>query len=118
MQAIGLIISEYLKVINNNEHLSLRDFFKIYKASLKDLESRMCARYSYRTNHSCFVCKNEIFSIINYLNNFTQTLFSVMDILGRITPIKSEKNIFKNILSNVMESLSCKFIFLLRRGRT
>jgi hypothetical protein len=55
------------------------------------MESRMCARYSYRTNHTCFVCKNEIFSITNYLSNFTQTLFSVVDFLGRISPIKSEK---------------------------
>jgi hypothetical protein len=110
MQAIGLIINEYLKVINNNEHITLRDFFKIYKASLKDMESRMCARYSYRTNHTCFVCKNEIFSITNYLSNFTQTLFSVVDFLGRISPIKSEKIIFENILSNVA-GLSSGFIF-------
>jgi len=110
MQAIGIIISEYFKVINKNEQLSLRDFIIIYKRSLIDLESRMCVRYNYRNNHTCFICKNEVFSIMDYLSNFTQTLFSVIDFLGRITPIESEKIIFENILSNIA-SFSSRFIF-------
>jgi hypothetical protein len=102
MNVIRVIVNKFFELRKNNDDISLRDFYSIYKTALLELEVTECkvsvANNSY---HSCYSCMKNIPNMNTYLNNHTLTLFNVLLFLWKISPKKREKKYLKKIYNTV-----------------
>jgi hypothetical protein len=57
MNVIRVIVNKFFELRKNNDDISLKEFYSIYKSSLLELELTEC-KFSFANNsyHSCYSC--------------------------------------------------------------
>ena len=95
-----IIIEKYMQLRHQYHALTVNDVLKIHKAAFLSRESHQCRLLSEDSNHACFNCEVIIPDLKEYLSNHFFTLEKVLDVLGSISFLADEKQMFRKILKN------------------